>query len=251
LRITKTPITSIEKINYNTFLIGVEFSKNIEYFPGQFFNIKVSETDFPLLRRPFSICDAVNNTIYFLFSIYGIGTDILSQKKIGDNLDLVGPLGNGFNYVDNYDYAILVAGGIGVAPFPFLLRKINNSKQVKTFVGARSKEDVITYGLENPQISTDDGTFGFHGNVVELLEDRIDLRSGYKYKIFACGPNQMLRAIKNFAHQHNILCEISTESVMACGFGICQGCPIKATDKEGFYLICQDGPVFEANKVIV
>ena len=75
---------------------------NIEYFPGQFFNIKVSETDFPLLRRPFSICDAVNNTVYFLFSIYGIGTYILSQEKIGDNLDLVGPLGNGFHYIDKH-----------------------------------------------------------------------------------------------------------------------------------------------------
>lgn len=218
--------------------------------PGQFCNIKVSESSFPLLRRPFSICDIEDEYVYFMFQIYGEGTKLLAEKSVGDYLDILGPLGNGFNPEGKYDTAVFVGGGIGMAPFPFLNRRIGNNKQVKTFIGARTEKEIIDYGVINNYYATDDGSKGFHGNVVQLLEENKDELKQQNCKIFACGPTPMFRTLQEFAIQNNIDCEISTESAMACGFGICQGCPIKTKDSEESYsLICKDGPVFDIRNV--
>lgn len=218
--------------------------------PGQFCNIKVSESSFPLLRRPFSICDIEDDYVYFMFQIFGEGTRLLAEKSEGDYLDILGPLGNGFNPDGNFDTAVFVGGGIGMAPFPFLNRRIGNNKQVKTFIGAGTGKEIIDYGVINNFYSTDDGSKGFHGNVVQLLEENKDEIKQLNSKMFACGPTPMLRALQEFALQNNIDCEISTESAMACGFGICQGCPIKTTESEDSYsLICKDGPVFDIRDV--
>jgi len=219
--------------------------------PGQFCNIKVSNSTYPLLRRPFSICDVEGDTLSFMFSVAGEGTKMLAHKKIGETLDLLGPLGNGFNLDDDFETAVIVAGGIGAAPFAFLTKLLPEDKKVFSFVGARTEKDVITYGMKNVLIATDDGSKGFHGNVIQLMENNIQLLKDSKIKIFGCGPTPMLRALKEFALKYNFNCEVSTESAMACGFGICQGCPIEATDKEGYYLICKDGPVFDVKKVII
>ncbi len=217
--------------------------------PGQFCNIKVSNSTFPLLRRPFSICDVDGENILFMFNIHGEGTKLLSYKKIGETIDILGPLGNGFNTDGDYDTAVVVAGGIGAAPFPFLTAQIPSGKMVYSFVGGRTNKEVITYGMKNVLVSTDDGSVGFKGNVVQLLEENIKLFAGRKIKIFACGPNAMLRTLKEFSLKNNFDCEASTECAMACGFGICQGCPIEAADKDGYYLVCKDGPVFDVKKV--
>jgi dihydroorotate dehydrogenase electron transfer subunit len=217
--------------------------------PGQFCNLKVSDSNFPLLRRPFSICDIDGENLYFIFSIYGEGTRLLAQKKIGDLIDILGPLGNGFNLDDEYDTAVIVAGGLGAAPFPFLTKFLPKDKKLFTFVGGRSSKDVITYGMKNIITSTDDGTLGFKGNVVELLQENKNVLDLGKIKIFACGPGAMLKALKSFCEINKYNCEASTECAMACGFGICQGCPIEAADREGYYLVCKDGPVFDIRKV--
>ena len=142
--------------------------------PGQFLNIRVSETTFPLLRRPFSICDVEGENIFLMFNVLGEGTKILANKQIGDLVDILGPLGNGFNLDGNYETAIIIAGGLGAAPFPFVTRKIKHKKKIVSFVGGRTKQDVITYGLENYIISSDDGSLGFKGNVVESLEQNLN-----------------------------------------------------------------------------
>ncbi|MGE5680083.1 MAG: dihydroorotate dehydrogenase electron transfer subunit [Bacillota bacterium] len=219
--------------------------------PGQFCNIKVSESTFPLLRRPFSICDVDGENVFFMFNVLGEGTKILAHKKIGEDIDILGPLGNGFNISGDYEAAILAGGGLGVAPFPFLLKNIPEGKKTFAFIGGRTQKDVVTYGLKNYEISTDDGSKGFKGNVVELLNDNLPLLSSMNIKIFGCGPTPMLRALKEFAVKNRFECEVSTECAMACGFGICQGCPIDALDKDGYYLVCKDGPVFDVRKVIL
>jgi dihydroorotate dehydrogenase electron transfer subunit len=252
LIITKSVLVDNFELENSIHLIKIyspEIAKNSS--AGQFCNIKVCDSNYPLLRRPFSICDVEGEYIYFIFSIYGEGTRLLAHKKVGDLIDILGPLGNGFNPYDNYDTAVIVAGGLGAAPFPFLTKILPKNRKLYTFIGGRTSKDVITYGMNNIITSTDDGSLGFKGNVVELLQENKNILDTNKIKIFACGPNAMLRALKKFCEINNYNCEASTECAMACGFGICQGCPIEAADKDGYYLVCKDGPVFDIRKVIL
>jgi dihydroorotate dehydrogenase electron transfer subunit len=220
--------------------------------PGQFLNIRVSDTIYPLLRRPFSVCDVVDDCIYIMFNIFGEGTKMLAHKKIGDEIDILGPLGNGFNLSGDYDTAIIAAGGLGAAPFPYVIRKINEKKNIYSFIGGRTDKDVITYNMKNIFISTDDGSMGLKGTVIDLLIKNIGILKKNKVKIFACGPTLMLRALKDFSIENNFECEVSTECAMACGFGICQGCPIESThQKEQYLLVCKDGPVFNIKDVVL
>lgn len=248
--IEKSIVESITILIENTYLLKV-FSPSIASTiqPGQFCNIKVSETDYPLLRRPFSVCDVDGDYIYFMFDVHGEGTRILEQKKNSEVLDILGPLGKGFDFNGEFDSAIIIAGGIGAAPFPYLIKKLSKDVEITCLIGGKSKKNIIEYGMKNILISTDDGSSGFHGNVVELLKNQFPRLGEKKIRVFSCGPNAMLKSLQVFVNSNNIDCQISTESAMACGFGICQGCPIDNSNGDGYYLICKDGPVFGARMV--
>ena len=251
--IVNSPVVETKQVHENIFIQKIhspEVARLIK--PGQFLNIRVSETTFPLLRRPFSVCDVEGENIFLMFNIFGEGTKILANKHKGDLVDILGPLGNGFKLDENYKTAIIVAGGLGAAPFPFVTRKIKQKKKIISFIGGRTKQDVITYGLENCIVSSDDGSVGFKGNVVQSLENNLDTIDKSSSKVLACGPNAMLRVLKDFCLKHNINCEVSTECAMACGFGICQGCPIESTSNSDKYLlVCKDGPVFNVKDVVI
>jgi len=253
LFIFNSPVVETKQVQENIFIQKIhspEIARSIK--PGQFLNIRVSENTFPFLRRPFSICNADGEHIFLMFNILGEGTKILAHKHQGDLVDILGPLGNGFNLDGDYKTAIIVAGGLGAAPFPFLTREIKDKKNIFSFVGGRTKQDVIIYGLENCILSSDDGSIGYKGNVVQSLENNLDKIDIASSKVFACGPNAMLRALKDFCLKHNIDCEVSTECAMACGFGICQGCPIESTSNSDKYLlVCKDGPVFNVKDVVI
>jgi dihydroorotate dehydrogenase electron transfer subunit len=252
LQLTKAHVDSVRQLQNGIYLIKIlcpEYASQI--LPGQFCNIKVSETNFPLLRRPFSICDVENDFIYFMFNVHGEGTKLFAKKTKGELIDILGPLGNGFSIEGDYDTAVLVAGGMGSAPFPFLTRKLKNKKEIVSFVGGRSVNEVITFGMENVNVATDDGSIGFKGNVVQLFESKCEELLNKKIRVFACGPTAMLKALREFSIQKNIDCQISTECAMACGFGICQGCPIESSDGDKYLLVCKDGPVFNAKDVIL
>ena len=106
--------------------------------------------------------------------------------------------------------------------------------------------------MKNVHTASDDGSTGYKGTVIELLNSKIDDLQMNKIKMFGCGPTQMLKALQKFCCEKNISCEISTESAMACGFGICQGCPVESTSqKDKYLLLCKDGPVFNAKDVIL
>lgn len=249
--IEKAPVDSVIHIGNNILLLKVYSPKIAEIVkPGQFCNIKVSDTDYPLLRRPFSVSDVEKDFIFFMFNIYGEGTRLLSKKSKGEEIDILGPLGNGFSFNHEFETAIIVAGGLGAAPFPFLTKKLQG-KDIYSFVGGKSESDIITYGMENILIATDDGSKGEPGNVVELLDKHKDKFSNKSIQVFSCGPNPMLAALKDFCIEHRLPCQASTECAMACGFGICQGCPIEKIDREGYLLVCKDGPVFEVRDVII
>jgi len=247
-------VDSVTQIGTNVFLIKLISEKIAQHAkPGQFVNIKVSDSDFPLLRRPFSICEVEEDSFSIMFVAIGGGTLMLQNKKKGETLDVMGPLGNGFKFDGEFDKALIVAGGIGAAPFPFLIKELAKiGKDVLCFSGGRTEADCITYEMQNAAIATDDGSLGFKGNVVQLLESKIEEIKNDKIKIFACGPNAMLKTLQMVCVKNNIDAEISTESSMACGFGICQGCPVQsATDENKFLLICKDGPVFNVKDVVL
>ena len=251
--IVNSPVVETKQVHENIFIQKIhspEIAEKVK--PGQFLNIRVSETTFPLLRRPFSVCDVEGENIYLMFNIFGEGTKILARKHAGELIDILGPLGNGFDLDGNFKTAIIVAGGLGAAPFPFVTRKIKSVKNIITFVGGKTKQDIITYGLLNCNLSSDDGSVGFKGNVVQSLEQHLDKLDISKSKVFACGPNAMLRTLKDFCIKQNLDCEVSTECAMACGFGICQGCPIESTGQSDKYLlVCKDGPVFNIKDDVI
>ncbi|MFZ0456216.1 MAG: dihydroorotate dehydrogenase electron transfer subunit [Ignavibacteriaceae bacterium] len=251
--IAKAPLQQVIELENKIFLLKVlspEIARNIK--PGQFLNVLVTKTYYPLLRRPFSVCDVEDDYFYLMFNIFGEGTKLLSKKHPGELIDVLGPLGNGFNLDGDYETAVIVAGGLGAAPFPFVVRSIQNKKNIISFIGGRTQNDVIMHGMKNIHIATDDGSLGFRGTVVELLKNKIDLISSSKIKIFGCGPTAMLRTLREFAIGNNFNCEVSTECAMACGFGICQGCPIEGVNSPDKYLlVCKNGPVFNVKDIVL
>lgn len=219
---------------------------------GQFLNIKVADGYDPLLRRPFSAYRTDDGNVEVIFNIVGKGTALLSRKVAGDVLDVLGPLGVPYSLDDrSFTTGLLVGGGLGVAPLPIATSGLKAAgKRVMTFLGGRNARQVVQEHLENPLIATDDGSLGFRGTVVDLLRAELAKHRVPAPKIFACGPTPMLRAVAEFARASGIPCEVSLEGPMACGIGICQGCPVELTGTDRKYaLMCKDGPVFDIEKI--
>ena len=229
--------------------------------PGQFVHVRVSSVTEPLLRRPLSIHRVKGSNFEILYEIKGRGTKILSEKKHGEYLDIIGPLGNGFNtrYTipacrqawHDTRYTILVAGGIGVAPLFFLAQKLKTKPLV--LIGANKRQKLVC--VEDfrrlcckVKIATDDGSMGFKGKVTELLT-RILSTIDYRLStIYACGPDAMLRELSKISIRNNMECQASLENFMGCGIGACLACVIKT--KNGYKRVCKDGPVFDVSKII-
>lgn len=246
-------VTANEQVAEETFALRFHSpSLAAQMLPGQFINIRVSDAVEPLLRRPYSISSVHGDECEIMFSLLGKGTHILATKTPGDHIGVIAPLGNTFGYDREFGTAIIVAGGIGVAPFPHLTRFLQERERpVLTFLGARSAGRVVTRGLANVQVATDDGSEGFHGTVIQALAAHLDAHPVDAPRIFACGPNPMLQATQAFAQERGIPCELSLESEMACGIGICQGCPVERTEGERKYaLVCTDGPCFDSHDII-
>jgi dihydroorotate dehydrogenase electron transfer subunit len=250
---TSFPITRHYRVAEQTYCIrfrSPELASEIK--PGQFFNVRVDDSFEPFLRRPYSISNVYGDECEFMFTIAGRGTSILAQKSEGDAIDIVGPLGNHFGYDKDFTHAIILAGGIGVAPFPYLTTELKRlGKNISTILGARSEGFLVDQGLDNVHVATDDGSRGYHGNVVQCLNDLKTPAFVENAMLFACGPNPMLKAVQGYAAEHGLLCELSLESEMACGMGICQGCPIEHTESSRTYgLVCTDGPCFDSRVIV-
>jgi len=224
--------------------------------PGQFISIRVDDGCETLLRRPFSVHRVIGKNITILYEVLGKGTEILSQKKSAEFLDVIGPLGNGFDYrrmKDERGVAILVAGGMGVAPLIFLAEKLAKVKTL-ALIGAKTKKQILCEKEFEEfackvKISTDDGSAGLKGKVSDLLKDLLRA-TGYKpaVTIYACGPKPMLKEIALISKAYRIPAQISLEEHMACGIGACLGCVTNTI--EGHKKVCKDGPVFLAEKII-
>ncbi|MBS4026679.1 MAG: dihydroorotate dehydrogenase electron transfer subunit [Clostridia bacterium] len=227
--------------------------------PGQFVHVQVSRETDPLLRRPISIfhADESIGEITLVYRVVGRGTALLSRLQPGQQLDLLGPLGNGFQLPQADRASVLViGGGIGLAPLQYLLRQlISLGHQVTFLAGLRDKEQVPL--LTNfPQsgaetvITTDDGSYGEKGLVTGVSEGL--LSNGRYAMIYACGPEGMLAGVARQAAQYSIPCQVSLERTIACGVGACLGCTCE-TMQEGsltYSHVCKDGPVFWGKEVL-
>lgn len=247
-------ITKVSEVARHTFsleFLNPEVARTAA--PGQFVNVKVSHPAFPLLRRPMSVCDVEGQTVRILFNVVGRGTSILAQLGPGESIDVLGPLGHGFDLTRHFDLAVIVAGGLGVAPFPFLTRVLSQQHcSIVSFVGGRTANQLHVDGLKNVSVATDDGSRGYRGTVVELLRSRLEKIRGASPIIFACGPTEMFRSLQQLIREIKVPCQASVETVMACGIGLCQGCPVGTTQGQRKYMLsCKDGPVFDLSKIVI
>ncbi|MCI0705933.1 MAG: dihydroorotate dehydrogenase electron transfer subunit [Ignavibacteriae bacterium] len=219
-------------------------------------NIRVTDGFMPFLRRPFSVSRVEAEHVEIVFNIVGVGTQLLSLLRPGDVLDVVGPLGTPFRYSGDFSTALIVAGGLGAAPFPLLTSWLQREeKQIVSFVGARSAYQLYRMHLKNPHYATDDGTAGMKGTVVELLDRFLKSTQVQKPKIFGCGPTKMLKVLSEYAQKNTIACELSLEGDMACGIGLCQGCPVErvggSNGKKKYALVCTEGPSFQCQDILL
>jgi dihydroorotate dehydrogenase electron transfer subunit len=247
-------VTRVSEVAHHTF--SLEFcSPEIAQTaaPGQFVNIKINCSNSPLLRRPMSVCDVHGETVKILFNVVGRGTSLLAQTVSRETIDVLGPLGHGFDLTNLPGLAIIVAGGLGVAPFSFLSRVLSQQGvRIVSLVGARTANQLVLDGLPNVSVATDDGTKGYQGTVVELLRSRLDQSAASRQTVFACGPTAMLRSLQQFIRDHNVACQVSVETAMACGIGLCQGCPVEVVEgPQKYKLSCKDGPVFNLSEIVI
>jgi len=226
--------------------------------PGQFVNIKVSTSYVPLLRRPFSIhrVDQEKEWFEILFQVIGKGTELLADFEAGDELDILGPLGNHFIFPEDCNHAVLIAGGLGIAPLLFLAQELTNQNVPTTlFYGNKSKEffcslqDFDELGIPH-FLATEDGSLSFKGKVTDLFLVKQETIQECNTMVYACGPNPMLQRIKEIADQLSLPCQVSLETMMACGFGACLGCVVNSTSSSDPYkYVCKDGPVFNTSEI--
>lgn len=234
-------IQNITEIQKNIFAMNLGGDCSEINAPGQFINIHV---DGFYLRRPISIYSYGKDYVTIIFKVVGQGTKALSQMQVGDELDVLLPLGNGFDPEKCGEKPLLVGGGIGVPPIFGLAESfINKGIIPQVVIGFNSEDDVIlahqfeTLGI-TPIITTVDGSVGVKGFVTDAMKD-LD----YDY-VYTCGPEPMLKAIWNVTPDG----QFSFEARMACGFGACMGCTCET--KYGYKRICKDGPVLYKEEII-
>lgn len=246
--------------------------------PGQFLMLRLPHDNDPLLGRPFALYDTVVDSagvligVDVVYLVVGKMTAQLANCKPGDQLDAWGPLGNGFSAAP-VDHLIMVAGGIGQTPFLALGREflggrrygqgqrtVTPSAKVTMCYGVRNKdylagvEDFRQCGIDL-KVSSDDGSAGHHGLVTSILVQVLrDFEiPATSCRIACCGPERMMEAVAEIAHVNNVPCEVSLETPMACGIGICFSCVVKTEQADGdwdYKRTCVEGPVFDARKIV-
>ena len=219
---------------------------------GQFVQVRVDDAQHTYLRRPISIHDVdyQNRTITLLVQRVGEGSNKIADTELNDTLNIIYPLGNGFTLPeDKNQKAILVGGGIGIAPLYYLGKMLKEKGIEPQFLlGGRSKSDLIMLedfeAVGKVYITTNDGSLGEEGFVTQhsiWKERKFDM-------IYTCGPKPMMMALTKMARENNIDCEVSLENLMACGLGACLCCVENTI--EGHVCVCKEGPVININKLL-
>ncbi len=242
----KETIYSNNQIGENIFELKIEVDLCENSYeelgkPGQFYMLRGWEANDPFLPRPISIANLSNNIITFLYEVRGKGTHIISKLNQGDKLELLGPLGNGFDLNIKGKIA-LISGGIGIAPMIYLAKELEDD--IDFYCGFRNEVyyiDIIKEDVDNLFISTEDGSLGHKGFITELFDPK-------KYDVvLTCGPTPMMKKVWEMC-KDIVPVYASMENRMACGVGACLGCTIETT--KGMERVCKDGPVFSCKEVL-
>jgi NAD(P)H-flavin reductase len=218
---------------------------------GQFYMLQTAEgwgggeAERPFLPRAFSVLRVRGGELHFLIEDVGPGTRRLTELEPGEELLLVGPLGNGFSPPRGDREPLLVGGGVGIAPLAIWQDQLEATPAA--LLGFRDRAHAAGAALLSaPAIATDDGSVGHHGLVTDLLEDDLDAHAERR-EIYACGPPAMLETVRAICTSRGVPAQLALESGMACGFGACFGCVVPTV--EGYVRLCLDGPVLEARKL--
>jgi dihydroorotate dehydrogenase electron transfer subunit len=259
-------IISNNSIAPGHFTLAIELP---EYFsqplPGQFVMLRNIQNGENLLSRPFSVYGfqkvGRQTIMELLCRVAGRGTLLLSHLDAGAAIEVLGPLGQGFATAAGVKKIILVAGGVGAAPLSFLFRGLSiksSPPQVSVFLGAKTAEIAVAMqsrfvGSTVTKVATDDGSYGYHGVVTDILGEELQKCDYQNTQMFACGPTAMTRSLVRIIDDKPIRCQVSLEERMACGIGACLGCAVATKDASGelFYKrVCKDGPVFDIRELL-
>jgi dihydroorotate dehydrogenase electron transfer subunit len=229
--------------------------------PGQFCTLRVSPGFSPLLRRPFAFSgfDRARGVASIIYKRRGPATGILSAYKKGDSLDVIGPLGTGFQSMTGFPFRSLlcVAGGTGFGPMLFLAGRVKAAGgSVRMILGCRTKSQLprlAALDVLYPDITTDDASEGMRGTPIDFLTKL----TKDKYRgatVCACGPAPLLRGCRDWSQAKGLVCYVSLEQVMACGVGACMGCAVKVQDASpsgyAYARACTEGPVFNSERIL-
>jgi len=235
--------------------------------PGQFVMLKVSDDTSPLLRRPFSVYRSYpanhpekekRGDLLILYKKVGKGTQKMTSLRKGQKVNLIGPLGNGFALppLPSSAHCVLIGGGVGIVSLYTLAEALKN-KQLLVLIGGKTHNDIL--GVEdfrkldsNILVTTEDGSLGVQGTVVDLfISQTRKFERNKEYYIYACGPVPMLGALAGSVRSKNLICQVSLEARMGCGFGACWGCVVRTKHpKIPYQRVCQEGPVFHIGDII-
>jgi len=247
----------IKQVNLNNYYHKIKIKAPQiaqEAKPGQFVMLSKWKIKELFLKRPFSFYNIEPNlgTFEILFKNIGKGTQILAESKIGDSVELIGPLGDGFKIPENVHNIAIVARGIGIAPLmPLILECKQKGINIYSFLSAQT-ENLLLYSDKIESISkktfytTDDGSKGPRGKVTDFLEKI--LKEIVIDVIYTCGSKRLTKHIRNLQEKYNFLAFVSLEEHMSCGIGACKGCVRKT--KDGYKRVCKEGPVFPVEEVI-
>jgi dihydroorotate dehydrogenase electron transfer subunit len=255
---SRCPILSCERLRDGFFLLALEAPEiAADCSPGQFVMLRSEVAGWPYLGRPFSIYASDGEAVVqIVYKVVGRATAAMSKMNEGDELILLGPLGEGFTCQEHLSRVICLAGGIGMPPIGFFCQRyVGVFEKMTLVIGARTREELlIPVGLvvEGVEIRsyTEDGSKGTRGTVVQGLLEILD-RSGAEGKatmVVACGPKGMLYQVATISTERRLHCQVSVEEMMACGVGACLSCAVPASNG-GYLHACRDGPVFESNEI--
>ena len=226
--------------------------------PGQFAHVRIPPLKDALLRRPFSIFQVEGGTFSILYKTIGKGTEALARMRAGEEVSVIAPLGHGFTVPKRGgETPLLVAGGYGMAAM-YLLAQRSPQKGI-VFVGGRKRVDILcekefaALGWD-VRVTTEDGSHGEKGLVTqplmtEIRNQKSEIRN---YKLFACGPTGLLKAVGKIAEDFNVPAELSMDEHMCCGVGVCLTCviPVKNGDSWEYQRTCTEGPVFDSREIL-
>lgn len=251
-RLTQLPLLRRESMGPNYHVLTFDGGEELVAFPGQFAMVRGAAWGHaPLLPRPMSLLEAGRRPS-ILIKIVGEGTRRLALAAPGEPFDLLMPLGNRWSPPSPQQQPILVGGGVGIAPLLFFARELAAAGvRPVTIYGGRTQADLPLHEelsqVSEVHFTTEDGSRGAHGRVTTVLE-KVARASSRPVKIYTCGPDRMMAAVTEIARTLDVPCEASLETPMACGYGVCLGCPVKRREG-GFLYACTDGPCVDAHRI--